>query len=83
MLFSRSKYLKLCDFVETELDFPSHLIAPRKFVRKSARAYDVKGGAFFSKNRLFGTTHGDAWTPRLWSPSLIMAPGDAPGINKW
>ena len=28
----------------------------------------------FSKNRFFGTTHGDAWTPHLRSPSLIMAP---------
>ena len=34
----------------------------------------MKGGAIFSKNNFFGTTHGDAWTPRLRSPSLIMAP---------
>ena len=43
-------------------------------LRVSARVYDVKGGAFFSKNGFFGTTHGDAWTPRLRSPFLIMAP---------
>ena len=46
-------------------------------MRVSARVYDVKGGAIFSKNNFFGTTHGDAWTPRLRSPSLIMAPGFA------
>ena len=44
-------------------------------MRVSARIYDVKGGAIFSKNIFFGTTHGDAWTPRVRSPSLIMAPG--------
>ena len=43
-------------------------------MRVSARVYDVKGGAIFSKNRFFGTTHGDAWSPRLRSPSVIMAP---------
>ena len=48
-------------------------------MRVSARVYDVKGGAILSKNNFFGTTHGDAWTPRLRSPSLIMAPG---GISK-
>ena len=31
-------------------------------------------GVFFSKNIFFGTTHGDAWTQRLRSPSLIMGP---------
>ena len=38
--------------------------------------YDVRGGGgqFFLKIDFFGTTHGDAWTPRLLSPSLIMAP---------
>ena len=48
-------------------------------LRVSAQVYDVKGGAIFSKNNFFGTTHGDAWTPRLRSPSLIMAPG----VTKW
>ena len=43
-------------------------------LRVCARFYDEKGGAIFSKNRIFGTTHGDAWDPRLRSPSLIMAP---------
>ena len=32
------------------------------------------GGHFFLKIDFFGTTHGDAWTRRLRSPSLIMAP---------
>ena len=32
------------------------------------------GEQFFLKIDFFGTTHGDAWTPRLRSPSLIMAP---------
>ena len=31
-------------------------------------------GAIFSKIIFFGTTHGDVWTQRLRSPSLIMAP---------
>ena len=31
-------------------------------------------GQFFLKLDVFGTTQGDAWTPRLRSPSLIMAP---------
>ena len=42
--------------------------------RVCARAY----GAIFSKNRFFGTTHGDKPTSQngisLRSPSLIMAP---------
>ena len=42
-------------------------------LRVSARVYDVKDGAIFSKNNFFGTTHGDVWSPRLRSPSLIMA----------
>ena len=32
------------------------------------------GKGFFLKRDFFGTTHGDAWTTRLRSPSLIMAP---------
>ena len=52
------------------------VVAPHTNLRVFTRVYDVKGGggAIFSKNRFFGTTHGDAWTPRLRSPSLIMAP---------
>ena len=44
-------------------------------LRVSARVYDVRVGAIFSKNRFFGTTYRVGWTPRLQSPSLIMAPG--------
>ena len=51
-------------------------------MRVSARVYDVKGGAIFSKNNFFGTTHGDAWTPRLRSPSLIMAPDNNRKVEK-
>ena len=43
-------------------------------LRVSARVYDVRVGAFFSKNIFFGTTHRVGWTPRLRSPSLIMVP---------
>ena len=32
------------------------------------------GKRFFLKIGFFGTTNGDAWTPRLRPPSLIMAP---------
>ena len=42
----------------------------------------MKGGAIFSKNRFFGTTHGDAWNSRLRSPSLIMAPGFGQPMKK-
>ena len=52
-------------------------ISPRAilpFTRVRARTY----GAIFSKNRFFGTTHGDKPTSQngisLRSPSLIMAP---------
>ena len=43
-------------------------------LRVTARVYDVNVGAIFSKNRFFGTTHRVGGTPRLRSPSLIMAP---------
>ena len=46
-------------------------------LRVSARVYDVRVSATFSKNIFFGTTHGVAWTSRLRSPSLIVAPGRA------
>ena len=35
----------------------------------------VEGGAIFSKNSTFVLFDGAAWTPRLRSPSPIMAPG--------
>ena len=40
------------------------------------RVYDVEGGAIFSKNSTFVFFDGAAWTPRLRSPSPIMAPGE-------
>ena len=40
-----------------------------------ARVYDVEGGAIFAKNTTFVFFDGFAWTPRLRSPSPIMAPG--------
>ena len=36
---------------------------------------DVEGGAICSKNSTFGYFDGTAWTPRLRSPTPIMAPG--------
>ena len=39
-----------------------------------ARVYDVEGGAIFAKNSTFVFSDGFAWTPRLRSPSPIMAP---------
>ena len=43
-------------------------------LRVATRVYDVEGGAIFSKNGTFVFFDGAAWTPRLRSPSLIMAP---------
>ena len=40
----------------------------------ATRVYDVEGGAIFSKNSTFVFFDGAAWTPRLRSPSPIMAP---------
>ena len=39
-----------------------------------ARVYDVEGDAIFAKNSTFVFFDGFAWTPRLRSPSPIMAP---------
>ena len=44
-------------------------------LRVPTRVYDVEGGAVFSKNSTFVSFDGAAWTPRLRSPSPIMAPG--------
>ena len=46
-------------------------------LRVATRVYDVEGGAIFSKNSTFVFSDGAAWTPRLRSPSPIMAPGGA------
>ena len=43
-------------------------------LRVAKRVYDVEGGAIFSKNSTFVFFDGAAWTPRLRSPSPIMAP---------
>ena len=46
-------------------------------LRVPTRVYDVKDGAIFSKNSTFVFCDGAAWTPRLRSPSPIMAPGQS------
>ena len=43
-------------------------------LRVATRVYDVEGGAIFSKNSTFVFFDGAVWTPRLRSPSPIMAP---------
>ena len=48
---------------------------PHANLRVPARVYDVEGGAIFAKNSTFVFFDGFAWTPRLRSPSPIMAPG--------
>ena len=50
-------------------------------LRVPKRVYDVEGGAIFSKNSTFVFFDGAAWTPRLRSPSPIMAPGVSHFIN--
>ena len=47
---------------------------PQANLRVPARVYDVAGGAIFAKNSTFVFFDGFAWTPRLRSPSPIMAP---------
>ena len=44
-------------------------------LRVATRVYNVGGGAIFSKNSTLVFFDGAAWTPRLRSPSPIMAPG--------
>ena len=55
---------------------------PHANVRVPARVYDVEGGAIFAKNSTFVFFDGFAWTPRLRSPSPVMAPdgGNVPKI---
>ena len=43
-------------------------------LRVPAQVYDVEGGAIFAKNSTFVFFDGFAWTPRLRSPSPVMAP---------
>ena len=50
-------------------------------LRVATRVYDVEGGAIFSKNSTFVFFDGAAWTPRLRSPSPIMAPAPLPSIT--
>ena len=47
---------------------------PHANLRVTARVYDVGGGPVFAKNSTFVFFDGFAWTPRLRSPSPIMAP---------
>ena len=46
-------------------------------LRVPTRVCDFEGGAIFSKNSTFVFFDGAAWTPRLRSPSPIMAPAIA------
>ena len=54
-------------------------ISPRAILTIYTRERRARMAQFFSKNRFFGTTHGDKPTSQngisLRSPSLIMAPG--------
>ena len=49
----------------------------RAKLRIPARVFDVEGDAACSKNSTFGYFDGAAWTPRLGSPTPIMAPGSS------
>ena len=49
----------------------------RANLRVPARVFDVEGDAASSKNGRLGSFDGTAWTPRLRSPTLIMAPGSS------
>ena len=51
--------------------------------RIPARVCDVEGGAVCSKNSTFGYFDGTAWTPRLRSPTPIMAPGHSDDVVCW
>ena len=66
----------MCQTFESSLE-PSlrRVTEPHANLRVPARVYDVKGGAIFAKNSTFVFFDGFAWTPRLRSPSPIMAPG--------
>ena len=66
----------MCRSFESSLE-PSlrRVTEPHANSRVPARVYDVEGGAIFAKNSTFVFFDGFAWTPRLRSPSPIMAPG--------
>ena len=66
----------MCRSFESSLE-PSlrRVTEPHANLRVPARVYDVEGGAIFAKNSTFVFFDGFAWTPRLRSPSPIMAPG--------
>ena len=65
----------MCRSFESSLE-PSlrRVTGPHANLRVAARVYDVEGGAIFAKNSTFVFFDGFAWTPRLRSPSPIMAP---------
>ena len=65
----------MCRSFESSLE-PSlrRVTEPHANLRVPARVYDVEGGAIFAKNCTFVFFDGFAWTPRLRSPSAIMAP---------
>ena len=66
----------MCRSFESNLE-PSlrRVTGPHANLRVAARVYDVEGGAIFAKNSTFVFFDGFVWTPRLRSPSPIMAPG--------
>ena len=49
----------------------------RANLRVPALVFDVEGDAACFKNSTFGYFDGAAWTPRLGSPTPIMAPGSS------
>ena len=64
----------MCRVFELSIE-PSlkRVTSPHANLRVPARVYDVEGGAVFAKNSTFVFFDGFAWTPRLRSPSPIMA----------
>ena len=78
MLFSHLKYLNIMLFCRnrTKLSFPFSVSgsSPTQICVYPCGFMTWRVAQFFLKNRFFGTTHGDAWSPRLRSPSVLMAP---------
>ena len=70
----------MCRVFESSLE-PSlkRVTEPHANLRVPARVCDVEGGAIFAKNSTFVFLDGFAWTPRLRSPSPIIAPA----ITNW
>ena len=66
----------ICRVFELSLE-PSvkRVTEPHANLRVPARVFDLESGAIFAKNSTFVFFDGFAWTPRLRSPSPIMAPG--------